>query len=259
MRGKVTQVQKHRRGGLDGYIEIKFDKLVSPDGKYEIPFEATVSTKDSAPKAIAKHLVKDTGFVGVGAIGGALLSVQLTGIPLAVATNGYSVAIGAAAGAAAGGVAAVRRQGKILSALPGDELKLRISRPVVLPAFNAEALPSAAPAETTTGIDIAINKWNKLQDPYGDKASCLLRVNFKFENKTEKGYGFNDLAVISDHNQTYPPFASMADIKETSKRVAPQASQEGTITFHAGSPKHKYWLVLLDRSRNNVLSRVPIN
>lgn len=257
--GKVTRVEKQRRGGLDGYVEIKFDNLISPDGKISVPFEATVSTKDSAPKSIAKHLVKDTGYVGVGAIGGALMSVQLTGIPLAVATQGYSLAIGGAAGATLGAVAAARRKGKIMAVLPGDELKLTMSKPIVLPAFNPEALPSAAAPEVTEGVDLTINKWNKLPDPYGDKSSCLLRVNFKFSNKTENRYDFNDLAVISNHNQRYLPFTSIADIKETSKRVAPHSEMEGTITFHVGSPKYKYSLALMDKAKSKVLSRIPLN
>ncbi|MBY0547987.1 MAG: hypothetical protein K2W95_11890 [Candidatus Obscuribacterales bacterium] len=257
--GKVTKVEKRRRGGLDGYVEIKFDQLISPDGKLSQPFEATVSTKDSAPKAIAKHLVKDTGYVSVGAVGGALMSVQLTGIPLAVATNGYSVAIGAAAGATLGAVAAGTRKGKIMSILPGDELKLTMSKPVVLPAFNPEALPSAAPPEVTEGVELFINNCKKLPDPYGDKHSCLLRVNFKFSNKTEKRYDFSDLTVISNRNQNYLPFTSMADIKETSKSVAPHSVMEGTITFHVGSPKYKYSLALMDKAKSKVLSRIPLN
>lgn len=259
VRGKVTRVEKHRRGGLDGYVEIKFEKLVSPDGKVEVPFDATVSTKDSAPKAIAKHIAKDVGFTGVGAIGGAILSVQTTGIPLAVATHGISVGIGAAGGAALGAVAAARRQGKILSALPGDELKLKIDKEVVLPAFNPEALPSAAPPEVLEGADIFINKSKKSPDPYGDKASCLLTVNFRFTNNTEKGYCFGDFGVISDHNHSYLPFASSMNMKESTRRVGRGESQEGTITYHVGSSKHKYWLVLKDRAKDRILSRVPIN
>lgn len=259
VQGKVSKVEKRRRGGLDGYVEIKFDKLVSPNGEYEVPIDATVSTKDSAPKAIAKHLVKDAGYLSVGAVGGAILSVQTTGIPLAVATHGISVGIGAAAGAGAGAVAAARRKGKVLSALPGDELQLRIDKPVVLPAFNAEALPSAAPPEVLDGIDLAIKKTKKSRDPWGDKSSCLLTLNFKFTNKTRKTYSFGDLAVISDHNHTYGPYASPDNIRETTKRVSPGQSQEGTITFYGGSPKHSYWLALTDRVKGTVLTRVPIN
>lgn len=259
VKGKVTRVEKRKRAGMDGYVEIKFDKLCSPDGKHEVPFEASVSTKDSAPKAIVKHLVKDAGFVSVGAVGGALASVQLTGIPLAVATNGYSVAIGAAAGATIGGVAAIHRKGKIMSALPGDELKLKISKPVVLPAFNAEALPSAAPPEVMEGIDLAVTKWSKLPSPYGDKSSCLLQVSFKISNKTDRRFTLGDLAVVSNHNQKYNPFASQANIRETSKKVLPQTTVDGTITFDVGSPKHKYSLVLMDKGKTNVLVRVPIN
>ncbi len=69
--GLVTDSAVPKRGGRGGYISIMFDKLVSPDGQYEVPFHAEVSTKDSPVKSVAKLVAVDSGYVGLGALGAA--------------------------------------------------------------------------------------------------------------------------------------------------------------------------------------------
>jgi hypothetical protein len=256
--GKVTEVEGRRRLGRDGYISVHFEKLVSPDGKYEIPVDITASTKESTVKSVAKVVTKDTVMVTTGAAAGALLSVQVTGIPLAVATHGYSVAAGAAFGASVGLLGALKRKGKVTAAITGEELKFRLDKPVTLPAFNAAALPSAVPIPKVDNLDISVEKISFRPDPFGDKASRLLRVDFKFNNQTDHEYSFGNIAVVSDHNQMYYPYV-LADLNVRQKRVLPKSRQAGTITFAVTSGKHKYWLVLLDRGNKNELARVPVN
>lgn len=257
--GKVAHVEKQRRLGRNGSIDIKFDKLISPDGKYQIPFEASASTNESAIKSGLKHAAKDASYVSIGAFGGALASVQLTGIPLAVATNGYSVAAGAAVGATLGAIAAARRKGKMICTFPGDELRLRITKPLILPAFNPEALPSAAPLAHLDNFDIRITNWKFNADPYGDKLSRLLTVNFRLENRTAQKYRLCDIALISERNKLYRPYATRNDMVEMQKSVAPHATQEATLSFGVDNPHYKYRLVLLDRGNSNILTELPIN
>lgn len=259
MVGKVSRVERQKRGGRDGYMEIKFDKLISPDGKYQVPVEASVSTKDSAVKSVARHVAKDTAYMGIGAFGGALLSVQLGGIGTAIATHGISVGVGAAAGAGLGAVAAARRKGKILAVLPGDEIKVKLAKPLIVPAFNPEALPSAAPPAMLENFEIKIKEHKFLPDPYGDKLSRLLAVSLHIKNKTGHKYEIRDLAVLSDRNQMYLPYASPENMKERTKSVPSGASCDAFLTFGVGIPKHKYRLILMDRGVSHILSEVPIN
>ncbi len=91
MHGLVTDAAEQKRGGRNGYVTIEFDKLVSPKGEYELPFHAKFSTKDSKLESVAKVLTTDSAIVGYGAAGGALLSLQMTGIGTAIATHGISV------------------------------------------------------------------------------------------------------------------------------------------------------------------------
>lgn len=257
--GKVSQVESQKRAGRDGYIQIKFNKLISPDGKYEVPFEATVSTKDSPVKSFAKQFVRSTKYLGTGAVGGAMLSVELGGLPLAVGTQGYSVAAGAAAGAVVGAVGAVKGKGKILSIGPGDEIQFKIEQPVVLPAFNPIALPSATKAPVLADFDLKVGDYKFCTGPFGDKRTRRLAVEFIASNKTGKEYNFHQLAVMSDRGQVYYADALSRDMKERFRKIAPDSEEAGCITFLVDSPKHKYYLVLLESGTGKELTRSAIN
>jgi hypothetical protein len=257
--GKVSDIASQRRLGRDGYVEIKFDKLISPDGKIEVPFETTVTTKDSWSKTIAKTAAIDSYYMSKGAVGGALLSVQMTGIPGAIATHGYSVAIGAAAGASLGLIGALHRKGKITGCALGEEMNFKILKPVVVPAFNPDALPSASKPQKIEKFSIFVDNIEFKKDPFGDKRSRLLKVKFKMENRTNKEYSFANVVVMSDHNHLYYPYVFASTHAERSKKVGANSCEAATITFGVDSPKHKYWLVLLDKGNHEELTRVPIN
>ncbi|HEY9715362.1 MAG TPA: hypothetical protein V6C72_17955, partial [Chroococcales cyanobacterium] len=70
--GVVTEAQRNGRHSRDGFLTIKFDKIVSPDKKTEVPFETTFSTKDSMLKSVAKVASVDAKCITVGAAGGAI-------------------------------------------------------------------------------------------------------------------------------------------------------------------------------------------
>ncbi|HEY9788876.1 MAG TPA: hypothetical protein V6D22_00665 [Candidatus Obscuribacterales bacterium] len=258
--GMACQVEHQKRLGRDGFVTVHFDKLVSPDGKYQIPIDALATTHESTAKAVSKVVAKDSVIVTKGAAIGAVKSVQFTGIPLAVATHGYSVAAGAALGATIGLAVALHRKGKITCGLPGEELKFHFDKPVVLPAFNAEALPSAVPAAKIEDLDLLIADHKFLADPYDDKSSRLLRVTFRMINNSDREYSFTHLVIVSDHNKMYYPYVlSMDSLKQRQETVKANCWGEATITFGVDSPKRKYWLVLLDSTDRAELTRVPIN
>jgi len=257
--GLVTEAKPQRRGGRDGYVTIQFDKMVGPDKQTEVPFDAKVSTKDSLLKAVAKHVAIDTAHVGLGAVGGSIFAVQMTGISTAIATHGISVGAGAALGATLGAIGAAKRKGSIAAVFPGEELKLVTDEPIVLPGFNSAALLSAKPAPVLKNMEIQINKFKFSRDPFGDSSSSLMKVDLTMNNNTEAAYKFTELAVVSDHNQRYYP-SFLSNVQALTKmKVEPNQSATGEIAFSVDGKKHKYWLVLLDKSNSEELSRVPIN
>jgi hypothetical protein len=257
MHGLVTEVEGQRRLGRDGYVEVEFDKLVSPDGDIELPFKAKVSTKDGQLKAVAKTALIDSGYISVGAIGGSLLSVQLTGIPVAIATHGISVGVGAAVGGTLGAVGALKRKGSIRSFFPGDQMKLVTAEAITLPGFDPKLLPSAKVSKVNPEINLWVTKATFGKDPLGDKLSRLLSLDVTIHNDTSKEYSFFDLAVLSDHNQRYFPHPAYLQLGR--KRVLPHSRTTTHITFSVDNPKYKYWLVLLDRSKREEIARTQVN
>ena len=79
------------------------------------------------------------------------------------------------------------------------------------------------------------------------------------DNQTDKEYGFGNVVVISNHNHVYYPSVAGTDLHAFVRKVAPKSKECTTITFGVDSPKYKYWLVLLDRTNQHELTRVPIN
>ncbi len=258
MHGIVSDSASQRRLGRDGYVEVTFDKLISPDGEIELPVATKFSTRDNQLKAVAKILAVDAGYVSYGAAAGAILSAELGSIPLAIMTNGLSLAVGGAAGAALGTFGALKRKGKVASIYPGDAIQLTIAEPITLPGFNPNAIPSAVKAPGVPGLTIKTGKITYSKSPFGDDNSKQMTVDLTIDNRSEKEVSFFDLAVVDNSEEknfpslygNYLPFGKHVGIGKTGR---------ATLSFPVARAKRKYSLVLLDRTKRNELMRVPIN
>lgn len=260
MHGLVTDSAPQRRGGRDGYVTVQFDKLVSPDRQLEVPIDAQITSKKSAPKAIAKHLLIDSGHVSLGAAGGAIMAVQFGGIGTAIATHGISVGVGAGIGATIGLIGAAKRKGSISAIVPGEEMKLVVNQPITLPGFNADLIPSAKPVAHLENFEVQINKLAFSKDPWGDNRSKMLTVDVTLKNGTAHEYGFSNLVVVSDRDEVYyPDPLHNGGTSFVTKKVKPNSSGNAVVAFNVDGKRHKYWLVLLDRANQKELNRVPIN
>jgi hypothetical protein len=254
--GFVTDRDSQHRHGRAGWAEVTFDKIISPDGTYDVPFEAKLSTKDNTVKAVAKIIATDTKFVSIGAAAGSVLSVQMTGIPLAVASHGYSVAIGAGIGAAIGMFGAIRHKGNILSVYPGEHLTLTTAGSIQLPGFNLANLPSAKPKERVIGMFMQINEAHLERDNFSDdKHARILRVNFAIENHTQREFLINNIVVESELQARYPMHLNALRVHY--KPLIPGSSQTLSIPFSVDAGKHTYSLLLID-SKGKEVRREPI-
>jgi hypothetical protein len=259
MRGLVTQAVGRQRTLRNGWVEVQFDKLVSPDGDYELDFNAKVSTKDNKLTAVSKLIAKDVGFVSYGALGGALLSIQLGGIGTAIATHGISVGVGAAIGGTIGQYAAIRRKGKINSITGGDTLKLVTAEPISLPGFDKELLPSAEPIPHLEGLELKVKDFRFARTSWNDSSARVLTVDLDVANNTKLNFNFFDVFVKSDHDQTYIQTYGGLGGGAKNPTIAPGKSGSGKIVFTVGSPKRKYSLIFVSRRTGKELSRVAIN
>ncbi len=258
MHGIVSDSAAQRRLGRDGYVEVTFDKLISPDGEIELPVATKFSTRDNQLKAAAKILAVDAGYFSYGAVGGAILAAELGSIPLAIATNGLSLAAGGALGAAVGTIGALKRKGKIASICPGDAIKLTIAEPITLPGFNPEAIPSAVKAPGVPGLSIKTGKITYSKSPFGDDNSKQMTVDLTIDNRSDKEVSFYDLAVVDESEEKNFP-SLYGNYLPFGKHVAQGKTGRATLSFPVARDKRKYSLVLLDRTKRNELMRVPIN
>lgn len=256
--GFVTRVDRQKHNGRDGFVEVKFDKIISPDGQYEVPFETTFSTKDNELKSVAKVVLRDTKFATIGALAGSIMSVQMTGLPVAISTYGISVGIGGGIGATYGIACAVARKGKICSVYPGDHVKLKISEPLSLPGFNPLALDSARSRNHLSGLSLIVADYKFEKDPLSkDKNGQILRVNFIANNRSKQALSLRNVRVISDFDEVYAPHISAAMMRF--KELSPGSSQNISLPFSVDSKKQKYWLIMVRDSDGTEQARVEIN
>lgn len=257
MRGLVTRVDKQKRQNREGVVQVDFDKIVTPDGEYEVNFDAKYSSKDSAVKTVGKQVVTSSGYMAAGAAAGALLSIQFTGITGAIATNGYSVAIGAGIGATIGAIGFLKKKGNIKSFLPGDTMRIETNGSMTIPGLNPEMLEEMAKVPKLEGLDLAVNKYKFRNNEWGDKRAKLLDVDLTVKNNSRMKFHFFDLYVLSDHGEIYRLDMSMA--RKSKKVVLPGAEDRDLVTFLVDSPKRKYSLSFESRRTKKEVNRIPIN
>lgn len=257
IRGLVTDAAGQKRHSRDGYIEVTFDKLVSPDGDIELKFPAKFSTKDNTLKSVAKVAMIDSAIVSKNALKGAWLGIKYGGIPAAIASYGIVPGAAGGAGAIVGGFKAWKRQGEIRGFAPGEVIKLKTAEPITLPGFNIKALPSYKKDPPLRGAVINVNKCWFVPD-VRDKKAQLLKVDFTFVNETKRQFSFRDFVVTTNLGQRYfPEFLSPANHAQFKKVIAPNTEQDGIVTFNVDKGKSEYYLILIDNN-NKELSRALI-
>lgn len=254
--GYVKRSEGSRRLDREGYVEIEFDRIVSPDGQTEVDFPAKVSTKDSLMKSTAKQLITGSKFVGIGAFAGAQMAYQFGGLGTAISTYGISIGAGAAVGGTIGLVAKLKKKGDIASFYPGDVLTLKTAEPIFLPGFDPTQLPSAQAPPKMQGLNVVLSKHRFNNVPWGDKTARHLTVDIAVRNDTKSTLFCSDICVQSDKmiQPIYPDLGSMSSM---GRSIKPGSSQNVTLTYLVASPKYKYNLVLYKNKKE--VFRVPIN
>jgi hypothetical protein len=258
MHGLVTEAQGRKRGNRDGYVEVQFDKIVSPDGKHEADFKATLSTKDSTMKTVAKQVFTESRYMAVGGLGGALLSLQVTGIGGAIATHGISVGVGAGIGGALGLFGSLKKYGDVASLSAGEHMKMTIVEPLEMPVFKARTFVSAKPVPKLANMEIKVNGFRFANNPLGDKRSKRLNIEVTIVNHTTHDVSARQLSVVNDYNQQFMPTFDM-DKAALTKHIHPYARETILIVYEVDDAKRKYWLSLHDNSTTEELARIPVN
>lgn len=251
--GIITQTREARRLGRDGFVSLKFDYLVTPDGR-KIPIEGGMSSKLHPVKEFGKIVATDVGYTAVGGIAGGWFALNTLGIEAAIASQGYTIAGGAAIGGTIGLVMSLYRKGKNALISPGDQIKIKLKAPVELPVYRDEALLQEEldyPGFTVHITNVAYEK-----DPFGEPNTITLSL--RIENLSDKTFSGMDIALINDMQQIFHPSA-FGDTSLMFYQIKPGDRIIGKISFSVNNVKGNYWLTFRDRLTKNELAKVSLD
>ncbi len=251
--GSITQTSEAKRLGRDGHLSLSFDYLVTPDGR-EIPIEGKMSTKLHPLKAATKIVATDVGYTAVGGVAGGIFALQALGLEAAIASQGYTVAGGAALGGTIGLGMSLYRKGKNVLIAPGDEIKVRILSNVELPVYKEEALQKQE--VNYPGLDIRIANILYEKDPFGEVNTITLSLSIS--NMSKKAFSGMDLALVNDYNTVFNP-SIFGDTKLLFSQLKPGDRYAGRISFAVHNVKQSYWLIVNDRATNKPIAKISLD
>lgn len=251
--GIIFQTKEAKRLGRDGYISMKFDYLVTPDGR-KIPIEGDMSTKMNPVKQLGKIVATDVGYTAVGGVAGGWLALNTLGIEAAIASHGYTVAGGAAIGGTIGLVMSLYRKGKNALITPGDEIKIRLKTPIELPVYKDEALLKEE--LEYPGLTVHITNLEYEKDPFGEPNTITLSL--RIENLSDTTFAGMDISLTNDLGQIFYPSA-FGDTSLMFHQIKPGDRIIGKMSFSVNNVKGTYWLTFRDRMTKNELAKVSLD
>ena len=251
--GTIIQTSEAKRLGRDGHLSLSFDYLVTPDGR-EIPIEGKMSTKLHPLKAATKIIATDVGYTAVGGVAGGLFAIQALGLEAAIASQGYTVAGGAALGGTIGLGMSLYRKGKNVLIAPGDEIKVKILSNTELPVYREEALKQKE--INYPGLDIRIANILYEKDPFGEVNTITLSLSIS--NMSKKAFSGMDLALINDYNAVFNP-SIFGDTKLLFSQLKPGDRYAGKISFSVSNVKQSFWLIVNDRATNKPIAKISLD
>lgn len=251
--GKIFQTKEAKRLGRDGHITVEFDYLVTPDGR-KIEIEGGMSTKMNPIKQFGKIVATDIGYTAVGGVAGGWAALNLFGIEAAIASQGYTVAGGAALGSTAGLVMSLYRKGKNALITPGDEIRIRLKKPVELPVYRDEALLQEELEYPGFKVEITNVEYEK--DPFGEPNTITLTL--KIENLSDKTFAGMDITLTNDFKQVfYPSLLNDTSLFFSQIKVGDRIIAK--ISFSVHDVKGVYWLTFRDRMTKKELAKVSLD
>ena len=251
--GKIRQSFAAKRLGRDGSIDLDFDYLITPDGR-EIPIEGKMSTKMHPIAAASKIIATDVGYTAAGGVIGGVMALNLLGLEAAIASNGYTLAGGAAVGGAIGLGAALYRKGKDVLIAPGDEIRVKINTSIPLPVYKETALLQHE--LSCDGLEVKINNITYENDPFGE--ANTITVALTISNMTKMSFSSFDLALVNDYNSVFHP-SIFGDTKLMFTHINPGDRVAGKVSFSVDNVKRKFWLTFYDRRNRKSVAKISID
>lgn len=251
--GSVKAIEGSKRLGRDGWIEVSFDYLITPDGR-EIPIEGQMSTKLNPVAGAGKTVAKSAGYTALGGVVGGFLALNMFGLPAAVVSQGYTLAGGAAVGGAVGLGMALYKKGKDVLISPGDEIRVKIIKGVDLPVFKNEALKQEE--INCDGLNVKITNIEYEKDPFGELNTITIAI--VITNLTDKYFTGFDISLQNDLNASFYP-SVFGDTTILFSKIKPGDRVAGRISFSVDNVKRKHWLIFYDRVQRKQVAKLSID
>lgn len=251
--GSVREIESSKRLGRDGWIEVNFDYLITPDGR-EIPIQGKMSTKLNPVVGTSKVVAKSAGYTAAGGVVGGFLALNMFGLPAAIASQGYTVAGGAALGGAVGLGMALYRKGKDVLISPGDEIRVKVVTGIELPVFKKEALKQEE--FICDGLNVKITNIDFEKDPFGELNTITVAI--VITNLTDKYFTGFDMSLMNDLNAAFYP-SVFGDTTIMFSKIKPGDRLAGRISFSVDNIKRKHWLVIYDRAQRKQIAKISID
>ncbi len=251
--GRISKTTEAKRMGRSASLSLDFDYLITPDGR-EIPIEGKMSTKLHPVAETSKIIAQDVGYTLAGGAIGGFMALNWLGLEAAIASQGYTIAGGAAVGGALGLGAALIRKGNEVLIAPGDEIKVKINTSVPLPVYKDSALMQHE--MKYPGLDISISNVKHEEDPFGEANTITLTV--MISNMSDKTFSGLDSALVNDYNAVFRP-SIFGDTKLMFKQIKPGEKVIGDISFAVDNINRKFWLTFYDRRNKKPLTKISVD
>jgi hypothetical protein len=237
MHGVLSTLEGPKRAGRNGYINTRFDYLITPDGR-EVPIEGNSTTRDSKGKAAAKVVGRAAGYTAVGGVVGTVMVLQYGGLAAAAASHGSALAGGAAIGGAAGLTIAMLMKGKSVMLQPGAEMRVKLSEPLKLPTMTVP--DETAEDYSIPGLKVKVAGMRIDRHPLGEMSEITLTLDIL--NQTENTFSTFDIGLEDEllGNLYFP--SPLGDTGRFSK-IKPSSHLNSNITFSVDNVKSRHKLV----------------
>jgi hypothetical protein len=252
MHGVLSTLEGPKRAGRNGYINTRFDYLITPDGR-EVPIEGNSTTRDSKGKAAAKVVGRAAGYTAVGGVVGTLMVLQYGGLAAAAASHGTALAGGAAIGGAAGLTIAMLMKGQSVMLQPGAEMHVKLNEPLKLPTMTMP--DETAEDYSIPGLKVKVAGMRIDRHPFGEMPEITLTLDIL--NQTENTFSAFDVGLEDELGNLFFP-SHLGDTGMWSSNIKPSSHLNSNITFSVYNVKIRHKLVFFKPYSREPLAKLAL-
>jgi hypothetical protein len=233
--GVLSTLEGPKRAGRNGYLNARFDYLVTPDGR-KVAIEGNSTTRDSKGKAAAKVVGRAAEFTAIGGVVGTVLVLQYGGLAAVAASHGTALAGGAAIGGAAGLTIAMLTKGKSVMLPIGAEMHVILNEPLELPTMT---LPDETAEDySISGLKVKVAGMRINRHPSGEMTDITLTLDVL--NQTENTFSSFDIGLEDElGNLFFPSLLGDTGMYQ----IKPSSHLNSNITFSVYNVKMRHKLV----------------